>query len=69
MCPCHHLIGIVCDHHCNSPVCRAGEHVDLCAGPTRNRHLDSMRRAGIEITPQVIDAVLAADRAMKAAFR
>jgi hypothetical protein len=65
MCTCFRLIGIVCRTHCVSDVCRNGEHVDLCAGPTRNRHLDGLRRAGMPITTEVIDVVLAADRAAK----
>jgi hypothetical protein len=68
MCHCFRLVGVVCATHCNSPVCRGGEHVDLCAGPTGNRHLESLHRAGVPITEQVIATVLGVERAFREVF-
>lgn len=65
MCTCNRLIGVVCPAHCNSSVCRDGEHVDLCAGPTRNRQLELLHRLGYAITPEVIAAVLSLEGAVR----
>lgn len=62
-CPgCDRLVGVVCPAHCNSTVCRDGEHVDLCAGPTRNRTLEMLHRRGTPITEQVIRTVLTVEQ-------
>ncbi len=69
MCTCLPLVGVICAAHCNSPVCRDGEHVDLCAGPTRNRELERLHRLGVPITEQVIATVQGVQRAFAEAYR
>jgi hypothetical protein len=68
MCHCFRLVGVVCATHCNSPVCRDGEHVDLCAGPTRNRELERLHRMGVPITEQLIATVQGIQRAVREVY-
>ncbi|GAA2623830.1 hypothetical protein GCM10010399_63890 [Dactylosporangium fulvum] len=68
MCTCFPPIGVVCAAHCKGEYCRDGEHVDLCAGPTRNRELERLHRMGVPITEQLIATVLGVERAFREVF-
>jgi hypothetical protein len=69
-CPdCNPPIGSICPAHCLGEYCRDGVHVDLCVGPTRNRHLEMLHRHGVEITEELTSAVVGVERAFNDMMR